>query len=611
MFFVPGIMGKIFIIIPSVVVSVLLFSMVESFAVLPAHLGHGKEPRENGKHGLLHHLGRIPKGVSTGLEWFTHHAYRPFLAIVLRWRYVTVAVAFALLTLTVSLVASGTVRFSFFPALEGDRVTAAVRLPYGAPEQDTQAIRDQLERSALLAINDLGGHEKLLRSMYTRVGEGVAQKMGPREVGSHLLTIELSLTPSADRDITSAQIAKAWSDYTPRLEGIESLVINHSVGPGAGAPVDLQISHTDQEVLAQASEEMTRVLRGYSDLTSVQNDWSAGKPRFDFRLLPEARQLGLTNNDVARQIRGAFFGSEALREQRGRNELKVMVRLPESERRSERDLDRMLIRTPTGGHVPLFQVASFDRSVAPSQINREDGHRIVNVKGELVTGVASAQDVLASLNKTVIPDFQERYPGLEVELVGMQRAQAESFGALGKYYIVALFVMFAMLAIPFRSYVQPLIIMSAIPFGFIGAIVGHLLMGYSLSFVSMLGIIALSGVVVNNSLVLIDATNKFRAEGATAVEAITKGGMRRLRPILLTSLTTFFGLMPMILETSVQARFLIPMAISLGFGVLFSTLIGLLLVPSLYMIVEDVRGTERVHEPIEPPENVEQPAPTW
>ena len=234
----------------------------------------------------------------------------------------------------------------------------------------------------------------------------------------------------------------------------------------------------------------------------------------------------------------------------------------------------------------------------------------MNVNGELTNGVASNQDVIASLNKTVIPDFQERYPGLEVSFVGMQREQAESFTALGKFYIIALFVMFAMLAIPLRSYVQPLIIMSAIPFGFIGAVFGHLVMGYSLSFISVLGIIALSGVVVNDSLVLIDATNKYRAADATATEAITQGGMRRLRPILLTSLTTFFGLMPMILETSVQARFLIPMAISLGFGVLFATLIGLLLVPALYMIVEDFRGTATVQETAEPQNPVAQPVAT-
>ena len=365
------------------------------------------------------------------------------------------------------------------------------------------------------------------------------------------------------------------------------MTINASSGPGAGAAVDLQLSHADTTVLAAASADLAETLREYSELADIENSYAAGKPQLDLALTPAGRTLGLSSSDIARQLRGAFYGSEALREQRGRNEMKVMVRLPEEQRGSESDLENLMIRTPGGAFAPLREVAEVTRNRAPTEIVREDGRRTVNVKAELAPGVKSNQEVLKSVTTTDVPALQARYPGLAVEMVGQQRSQAESFASLGQNYIVALFLIYALLAIPFRSYTQPFIIMSAIPFGFVGAVCGHLVMGFELSIISIMGIIALSGVVVNDSLVLIDAANRARTEGHSAWAAIIHAGTRRFRPILLTSLTTFFGLMPMIFETSMQARFLIPMAISLGFGVLFATVIALLIVPALYLIVED------------------------
>ena len=361
------------------------------------------------------------------------------------------------------------------------------------------------------------------------------------------------------------------------------MTINASSGPGAGAAVDL-LSHADTTALAARSADLAETLREYSERADIENSYAAGKPQLDLALTPAGRTLGLSSSDIARQLRGAFYGSEALREQRGRNEMKVMVRLPEEQRASESDLENLMIRTPGGAFAPLREVAEVTRNRAPTEIVREDGRRTVNVKAELAPGVKSNQEVLKSVTTTDVP--AGRYPGLAVEMVG-QRSQAESFASLGQNYIVALFLIYALLAIPFRSYTQPFIIMSAIPFGFVGAVCGHLVMGFELSIISIMGIIALSGVVVNDSLVLIDAANRARTEGHSAWAAIIHAGTRRFRPILLTSLTTFFGLMPMIFETSMQARFLIPMAISLGFGVLFATVIALLIVPALYLIVED------------------------
>ena len=595
LFFVPGVTGKIFSIIPAIVVSVLLFSLVEGFFILPAHLAHDGPTSTIGRvfervvGVVLVPANAVRNRVSGVLQRFIHGPYKRFLAIVLEWRYATMGVAIASFLLSVGLVAGGHVPFSFFPKLEGDLVTASARLPYGAPIARTKMVQAELERSLDQAIAELDAQGDI-KGIYTRVGEGPTMGGpggGGGESGSHLVTVEVNLVGSTERDFSSKDFGSAWRAATPELAGLEAMTINASSGPGAGAAVDLQLSHADTTVLAAASADLAETLREYSELADIENSYAAGKPQLDLALTPAGRTLGLSSSDIARQLRGAFYGSEALREQRGRNEMKVMVRLPEEQRASESDLENLMIRTPGGAFAPLREVAEVTRNRAPTEIVREDGRRTVNVKAELAPGVKSNQEVLKSVTTTDVPALQARYPGLAVEMVGQQRSQAESFASLGQNYIVALFLIYALLAIPFRSYTQPFIIMSAIPFGFVGAVCGHLVMGFELSIISIMGIIALSGVVVNDSLVLIDAANRARTEGHSAWAAIIHAGTRRFRPILLTSLTTFFGLMPMIFETSMQARFLIPMAISLGFGVLFATVIALLIVPALYLIVED------------------------
>ena len=607
LFFVPGVIGKIFKLIPSVVCLVLIVSLLESFFILPAHLGHSKPTRS----GFLMRIDRLQQRVADGLEWLIVHTYRPVLARVLRYRYMALAAGIGCIVLTVGIVGSGLVPFSFFPKLEGDRVTAAARLPYGSSEERALEVRRILEKSARSAIEQLGGNQDV-RGVVTMLGEsraGGGPNPGMPEVGSHVIGVDVNLVAGEKRDFTAAEFSKVWAQRTPRIAGLRSLTFNHSTGPGAGAAVDVQLVHTDTAVLARASEELAGSLREYRALTNIENSYSTGKPQLDFHLLPQARTLGLTGNDVARQLRGAFFGAEALREQRGRNEVRVMVRLPEDQRTSEYDLERLRIKTPEGGDVPLAYVAKFERTTAPTVINREDGKRVVNVRGELAPGVKSPREVLSSLEASVLPELRKAHPGLKTNLVGAQRTQGEAFRSLGKNYVLALFAIFALLAIPFKSYSQPSIVMAAIPFGIVGAVLGHLVMGFEMSIISMFGVIALSGVVVNDSLVLIDATNKFRASGMSAYDAVVAGGQRRFRPILLTSLTTFLGLAPMIAETSVQARFLIPMAISLGFGILFATFIILLLVPALYLLLEDARSLFRREASPPPPDPMAAPLP--
>jgi len=585
---VPGTMGKIFKLIPLVVISVLIFSVVESFFILPAHVAHISDK----KPGLMRKpFDWMRNNVAVGFEWFSQRVYRPFVRGAIRWRYATLGAALASLIVTFGAVGAGKVPFNFFPKLEGNRINATVRLPYGAPESLTLDAAKKLELGAMTALDSFGG-VKVSRGLMTLMGASRGQS---GETGSHVVTVTMNLIPSEDRDFTSREFETVWQENVPAILGAQSVTFKSSFGPGAGAAVDVQLTHRDTRVLEEVSTRLAEELRNYSELKDIENSFTAGKPQLDFELLPQARSLGLTEDAIAAQLRGAFFGAEALREQRGRNEVRVMVRLTDDERASEYDIEDLRIRTAQGAFVPLGTVARFSRGTSPTSIKREDGKRSVNVTAELKAGVASSRPVIESLKADVLPQLRQAYPDLHMEFVGSRRSQGEAFASLGKNFIFALFVIYALLAIPFRSYLQPLVVMFAIPLGIVGAVLGHMLMGYALSLISIFGIIALSGVVVNDSLVLIDATNGFRQKMHMGpMDAVVEGGARRLRPIILTSLTTFFGLMPMIFETSVQARFLIPMAISLGFGVLLATVVALVVVPCLYMVVEhDLRVVAR------------------
>lgn len=591
MYFVPGVFGKIFRVMPIVVVLVLGWSLIEAFFILPAHLGHGPL---NWRGGVFDFIDRHQERFAASFQSFTDNIFHRQLVFALKNRYAVMASAVALLLLSAGLLGGGIVPFSIFPKIEGDVVSASARLPYGVPVAVTEDVLGQLEASAAAAIAELQA-EGAVRGQLSTVGE-ITSDGGHdgaiSETGSHLLSYQIQFVSSGEREFSVSEFQERWQKLTPEMAGLEVLSFTSDIGPAAqNAAIDVQLSHADTAVIAQASATLTEQLRTYSDLTQVENGYASGKDQLDFELRPEARALGLSTTDVARQLRASFYGSEALREQRDRNELKVMVRLPKDQRGSEHDVERLQVRTPMGGYVPLAYVAEFERTRAPTSIERESGRRIVDVTADLAPGVPSSTPVLAKLEESTLPALRAAYPGLSTELVGQEREANESLAALGRGYIIALFAIYALLAIPFKSYAQPAIVMSAIPFGFVGALLGHLIMGYELSLISIFGIIALSGVVVNDSLVLIDAANvRRRQHGDSHYEAILWAGKRRLRPILLTSLTTFFGLAPMIVETEVQARFLVPMAISLGFGVLFGTAVILVLVPALYMSLQDWLG---------------------
>ncbi len=588
LFFVPGMMGKFFVVIPSVVVAVFAISWMESIFILPAHLGHQKEWRRRGPGRLI---GWLQDKFAAALDWQIRKLYCPFVRACLRNRYLTVAGGFALLVAVVGYVAGGRIDFIFMPHVESDMVLASAALPFGTPVELTMKVEKRMVDAAKEVLRENGG-EKICEGILAQVGNtmDLTHFMAKTQSGGHLTSVLVYLVPADRREISSKEFERQWREKIGKIPGLESLKFLSTAGPGAQADIDVELSHKDRAKLEAAARELAGILEGFQGVTEVDKGFSPGKPQLNLKVRPEASSLGLTSTDLGRQVRSAFFGAEALRQERGRNEVRVYVRYPKSERRSEFDVEDFLLRSPRGGEIPLMEAARVRRGRSYTVIQRADGRRVLDVTAKVVPGVTTADKVLADLKEKALPELMKKYDGLGYSLEGQNREQKESLDALSKGFLLALFGIFALLAVPFKSYLQPVIIMAAIPFGVVGAVLGHILMGYDLSIISAMGIVALAGVVVNDSLVLVHAANTFRDEkGLSPFEAVARAGARRFRPIILTSLTTFFGLAPMIFETSVQAKFLIPMAISLGFGILFSTFIALLLVPALYLVVEDLK----------------------
>ncbi len=571
LYFVPGVMGKIFSNIPVVVIAVFAISLLEALFVLPAHLGHQKEYRS----GLMYFIARQQKKVSGAISTLISKVYGPFLKFSLRFRYISVAVGVIILLTTIAYIKSGRMGIVMFPKVESDFSYATVELPVGTPVEETRKVHDLLLDSAGKLIEQTGREQQI---------KGILSF-----IDKNTTWIQVHMTPPDKRLIPTSEFTSRWRELTGNLAGVENMkFLSDFGGPGSGAAVTVELQHRDTEVLKEASAELAEALQYFSIVSDIDDGFTPGKDQLDITLKPVAYQLGLDPIEVARQVRHAYYGSEVVRQLRGRNEMKIMVRYPEHERKAEYYLEEMLITTRGGVEVPLTEVVNIERGKAYTAIERRDGRRTVNVTAD-VTPRSRADMVLESIKKETLPRLMKKYAGLSYSFEGRQSERKESMAALGRGMIVAMMIVYVLLAVVFRSYIQPFIIMLSIPFGIVGAIIGHLIMGYDLSLLSMFGIVALSGVVVNDSLVLIDFANRRLKEGYTHFSAVINAGVQRFRPILLTTLTTFFGLMPMIFEQSRQAKFLIPMAISLGFGILFSTFIILILVPALYIITKDIK----------------------
>ncbi len=591
--YIVGMMGKFIKVVPMVVITLLLISLIESLFVLPAHLTFGKMRPPGG--GVIGSIDKVRRLFGRGLYRFVYGPYQRILKLNLNYRYASLAFGIASLLLVAAIYQGGIIKFMFFPKVDGDRIRVTLQMNEGVSIDETARIADMILARGLETIAEYDARrpagDSILRSTYSLIG-GTQSVGGPgggsASTATNLATISLYLTEGSKRGIPAEEISKNWRSHIGPIPGLDSLTFRFS-SMRLGANIDVRLAHTDFEVLKKASARIQENLAQYQGVSEIEDSYARGKQEIKLKLKPAARTLGITEADLARQIRAAFYGAEALRLQRGRNELKVVVRYPQADRRKLWNFENMYIRNSAGAAIPLLQAAEVSESYGFSTINRTDRKRVINVTADVNSQQNNAQEILTELKSNLLPQLVSDYPGLSWTMEGEEQERADSFASMKKGFLLALIAIYALLAIPFRSYSQPLLIMAAIPFGMIGAVLGHLIMGYDLSILSMFGVVALAGVVVNDSLLLIDQCNRNRLVGMSVYDAIVGAGTRRFRPILLTSLTTFFGLMPMILETSRQARFLIPMAISLGFGILFATGITLLLIPVLYLILEDVR----------------------
>ncbi|WFE72911.1 efflux RND transporter permease subunit [Halomonas sp. M1] len=578
--FLPGFLGLIFATVPVVVITVFLISWVEALFILPAHLAHSRKPRQTP--AWQRPIEAVRQRMQGGLHHFTYQQFEPFLQRALNQRLLTVAIGVAVLSIALAWAMSGRLGFSLMPRAESDQVQASVTLPIGSHISVSRELSQQL----LQAAEQLSEQEETLSFSSSR-----------SRLDGESLSVRLDIARDSLEAWPPSRIAREWRELTGDLVGAQSVRFESDFGgPGSGAALSLRLSHPDTLVLEAAAARLAELLGEYG-LTDIDSGLGDGKPQLEMRLSAEGRALGLTGSDLAQALRAPLQGATAVEQFIGRREVSVEVRLPEQDRDSLNELYRLPIRTPDGLSVPLSRVADITLSQASSSLQRVDGRRIITVTAD-TEGDESINQVLATLQEDVFPTLSNTWPGLEVSMGGRQQDTADNLATLRTAMWLMLAALYALLAIPFKSYLQPLLVLAAIPFGIVGAVAGHMIMGFGLSIISLLGMLALSGVVINDALVLIDYANRKRREGMAPRQAIVAAATRRLRPIMMTTLTTFLGLAPMILETSRQARFMIPMAISLGFGMIFATVILLVLVPCLYLGLENLR--ERLSKPHPP-----------
>ncbi|MEM1125417.1 MAG: efflux RND transporter permease subunit [Bacteroidota bacterium] len=591
--FVPGTLGKIMGSIPVIVISVLLLSLVESLLVLPNHLSHLPDPNREEKNPVFRFFARLQGGVDRQLQRFVSGPLDKALHFATAAPSIIIATAIGLIVLSVALVPAGILQVEFFPEIEGDVVTASLEMPEGTTADQTNRVAQLLEEAGYRAEERLAGERAddappLVEDVFASVGQqasggGPDASNGSTTTQPSIASVQFKLLTAEDRDVSAVRFEDLWREEMGMVPGVRSLTFSSSI-IGVGAPVQVELSHPSDQALNEASDRVMEELGRFQGVFDIRSDQDQGTREIQLRLKPAARTLGLTLDDLAQQVRAAFFGAEALRVQRGREDVRVYIRLPERERDAIADVESYRVRTPTGGSVPLRQVATVSFGNAPANIQRKDGRRVVTITANVTPAVITGQEVTARLTDDILPRVQQNYPDLGYQFGGEQEEQAESFGALAQGFLLALFVIYALLAIPFRSYIQPIIIMATIPFGIIGALFGHLLLGISVGLLSIFGIIGLSGVVINDSLVMIDFINERLRRGAEIRDAVIEGAKARFRPILLTSVTTFLGVSPIVFEQSIQAQFLVPMAASIGFGIIFATIILMLFVPAIAMV---------------------------
>jgi len=583
MLFIEGNRGALFSQIAIVVIPVLLFSLIESKLVLPAHLKKIKLRAESTPSKLEAFQQRFADGFERGILKF----YQPLLSVALRNKLTTISLFVGTFVIIIALLMSGWSKFVFFPRIPSETVRLNLTMPNGTPFEITNKhiinIASQAEKLQQKYVDEETGESIIMNVLATTGGRGGT---------SHVGGVRFELVSPEDRtiNVTSRQMVAEWRKMVGQIPGAESMTYRAEIGRSSD-PIDVQLTGNSLETLQDVADQVKVQLATYPTVFDIADSLSDGKEELQIELTQQGKALGLSRQEVASQVRNAYFGAQAQRIQRGRDDVRVMVLLPLDERRSLADLKHILIDTPSGAQVPLSHIAELIPGKSPSTIRRIDRYRTVNVTADIDKQSANMTTLNADL-KVFLDNLVAQYPGINHSLEGEAKEQRESFGSLGWGLLFVFFVIYALLAIPFKSYIQPLIVMSVIPFGLIGAFIGHVIMGMDLTIFSLLGMLALIGVVVNDSLVLVDFINKKRGEGYPIANAVLTAGAARFRPVMLTSLTTFIGLMPLLFEESTQAQFLIPMGISLGFGILFATFITLILVPVNYLVVERLKGNK-------------------
>jgi multidrug efflux pump subunit AcrB len=591
--FIAGIMGKFIAVMPMTVIIILIVSLGEALIILPSHLHHALTQSEKKSRKFTSWHERIQKKMEHGLQTAIDRVYSPAIKYVVKNRYFTFSIGIGVLIISLGIIAGGYVPFVFFPKGESDWIVSEVVYPLGTPFKLTENTIEQLENESFELNTVFSEFSKkngsLVKNTFSIVGAIPRRDWKPAEYGGHVGQVWLELASSETReDVSTHAILSKWRELIGEIPGVDRLTFATLEGGPAGNPIEIQLSGQEFAQLKQAAAELKAEIATYPGTFDISDNFKPGKQEKKIRVREGSRSLGITMRDLARQIRQAFYGEEALRIQRNRDDVKVMVRYANQERTSLSGIEEMRIRTIDHQEIPIEEVADIAPGQAYSVINRVDRKRTITVISDIDESTANASVIVADLKANFLPALVSRYPGLTYDFEGQEKRTRESLDSIKSGYMLAMMGIFLLLASQFRSYIQPVIIMMAIPFGLIGAILGHLVMGISFTIISIFGIVALSGIVVNDSLILIDFINRALRNGVDLNHAVIESGKSRFRPVLLTSLTTIAGLFPLLLERSFQAQFLIPMAVSICFGLLAATVLTLLYVPALYLIVQDI-----------------------
>lgn len=595
--FVSGVMGKFMAVMPMAIIAILIASLFECLTILPCHLAH--------KNGMLMTImswvffpltWTLPiihwasRTTSRFLDWFVRTIYEPSLHWALHNRLIVCGGGIGVILVTVGLVRSGMAPFEFMPEIDGNTVQAKITFPDGTPERVTQQWTKYIE-DAYWRVNERMSPEGeslgqvSFRTVGSQVSGGGPPGANANEAnGSHVGSVEIELQDTEEREVSSEAIVVQWRNEVGLIPGAETLTIGAmAMGPGA-TPIEFRLladsEHMDQ--LEAAVEKTKAEMETYSGLKDITDDSIPGKWEYRFRIKPDAQSLGVSTADLAETVRNAFYGQEVMRVQRGRHEVKIMVRYPQKDRHRLTSFDELRIRLNDGIERPITELAEVDIVRSYSEINRVKQQRSIKISADLDRKTGNEGEIVASLKQDFMPKLLKEFPNVSVTWEGQNEQRQESLGSLFVGFGIALLGMFVLLAFEFKSYFQPLLILAIIPFGAIGAVFGHAIMGIPLTLFSMFGLVALTGIVVNDSIVLVDFINQRVHQGLPIKQALLEAGTRRFRPVLLTTITTVGGLSPLLTETSLQAQLLIPMATSIAFGEIFATVLVLFLVPVGY-----------------------------